>query len=83
MKKAEWWPILLFAGWLVTSPAWSQEPGPEWKEATKGNGPSLELLEFLGEFETDEGEWIDPEELDQMESIDELDKSQESNEDRD
>lgn len=25
--------------------------------------PSLEFLEFLGSFETDEGEWIDPESL--------------------
>ncbi len=25
---------------------------------------SIELLEFLGEWETDEGEWIDPIELD-------------------
>jgi hypothetical protein len=25
--------------------------------------PSLELLEFLGEWETSDGEWIDPEEL--------------------
>ena len=25
--------------------------------------PSLELLEFLGSFETDTGEWIDPAEL--------------------
>jgi len=23
--------------------------------------PSLELLEFLGEWETDDGEWVDPE----------------------
>ena len=28
--------------------------------------PSLELLEFLGDWETDDGEWIDPEELDQI-----------------
>lgn len=26
--------------------------------------PSMELLEFLGEWETDEGEWISPDELD-------------------
>jgi hypothetical protein len=26
-------------------------------------GPSLELLEFLGQWETDDGEWIAPEDL--------------------
>lgn len=25
--------------------------------------PNLELLEFLGQFETDEGQWIDPDSL--------------------
>ena len=28
--------------------------------------PSLELLEFLGDWETDDGEWVDPEELEQI-----------------
>ena len=28
--------------------------------------PSLELLEFLGEFETEGGEWIDPIEIGEM-----------------
>ena len=28
--------------------------------------PSLELLEFLGEWETENGEWIDPAEMDQI-----------------
>ena len=26
----------------------------------------LELLEFLGEWETDEGEWVDPEQLEEQ-----------------
>lgn len=25
--------------------------------------PSIEFLEFLGEWQTDEGEWIDPEDM--------------------
>jgi hypothetical protein len=29
--------------------------------------PSMELLEFLGEFQTEDGEWIDPMELSDME----------------
>jgi hypothetical protein len=28
--------------------------------------PTLEFLEFLGEWETEDGRWIDPEELEQM-----------------
>lgn len=28
-----------------------------------GEVPGVELLEFLGEWETEEGEWIDPEEM--------------------
>jgi hypothetical protein len=28
--------------------------------------PSMEILEFLADWETDEGEWIDPTTLDQM-----------------
>lgn len=31
----------------------------------------LDLLEFLGEWETDEGEWVDPEQLDEEENEDE------------
>jgi len=27
------------------------------------DAPSLELLEFLGEWETGDGEWLDPEDL--------------------
>jgi len=32
----------------------------EWQS---GEVPGVELLEFLGEWETEEGEWIDPEEM--------------------
>ncbi len=28
--------------------------------------PSLELLEFLGDWETENGQWIDPQDLDQI-----------------
>lgn len=30
------------------------------------DSPSLELLEFLGSFETEDGEWLDPLSLDTM-----------------
>lgn len=37
---------------LATQPPQEQE-----------QGPSLELLEFLGQWETDDGEWIAPQDL--------------------
>ena len=36
-------------------------------EATNEEMPSMEFLEFLGEWETEEGEWIDPLELENEE----------------
>lgn|GEM_PF-2015101 len=35
-------------------------------EPTARELPSVELLEFLGDWETADGEWIDPTELEQM-----------------
>ena len=35
-------------------------------EPTAQDPPSIELLEFLGDWETANGEWIDPGELEQM-----------------
>ena len=32
--------------------------------------PSLQFLEFLGEFETEDGEWTDPEDINEMEMED-------------
>ncbi len=32
--------------------------------AAEDEAPSLELLEFLGSFETAEGQWLDPTQLD-------------------
>ena len=33
------------------------------QQANSGQLPSLELLEFLGQFETDQGEWMGPDSL--------------------
>jgi hypothetical protein len=41
--------------------------------------PSMEFLEFLGEFQTDDGEWIDPLNLLDMEQ-DELNKEHQRDE---
>lgn len=46
VKKNYGW---LLAFLLVTQPAWAES-----------EGPSLELLEFLAEWQDEEGEWVDP-----------------------
>jgi hypothetical protein len=53
---------------LLNSPALAQEPGKnvDLSGQKDTENPSLELLEFLGDWETDDGEWIDPEELEQI-----------------
>ena len=45
--------VLILLTWLVTMWAYAEEEGDE-------GVPSVELLLFLGEWETDNGEWIDP-----------------------
>jgi len=56
----------------------STQTGKQPQE-TDPEAPSLEFLEFLGEWETDDGQWIDPEELDKMS----LPDSEKKNEDED
>jgi hypothetical protein len=63
--KGPLWSLLLLLG-LLTSPALAQEPGQVRKSTENTEAPSLEFLEFLGDWETDDGEWIDPEELEQI-----------------
>ena len=38
---------------------------PSAQEAIFSDAPSLEFLEFLGEWEDSEGEWIDPNQFDE------------------
>ena len=61
--KARLWSTILLLG-LLSSPTFAQEPDQAGSEESEI--PSLELLEFLGDWETDDGEWIDPEELEQI-----------------
>ena len=65
--KACLWSTVLLLG-LLNSPVLAQDPGHVRENAPKENTemPSLEFLEFLGDWETDDGEWIDPEELEQI-----------------
>jgi hypothetical protein len=54
---------LMLAGLLAGATlATAQEEGPDGREerTAQETAPSAELLEFLGEWETDEGHWIDP-----------------------
>jgi hypothetical protein len=59
------WSTILLLG-LLSAPAFAQEPEQARKKVEEAETPSLEFLEFLGDWETDDGEWIDPEELDQI-----------------
>ncbi len=54
---------------LLCSPAQANEPAPD-----SGNEPGVEdnteelmdFLEFLGDWETENGDWVDPEEMEQI-----------------
>ena len=72
------WGAVLLAG-LLSSPGFAQEPNQVREESEESEMPSLELLEFLGDWETDDGEWIDPEELEQIALTD---QEQEEHEDK-
>jgi hypothetical protein len=60
---------LMLAGLLAGAPlAAAQEKGIDGREerTAQDTPPSAELLEFLGEWETDGGHWIDPTLLDPL-----------------
>ena len=63
--KAHLWSMVLLLG-LLSSPAWTQEPDQVGLPLEDAEMPSLELLEFLGDWETDDGEWINPGELERI-----------------
>lgn len=57
---------LLCSALVVAQTASPAPAGPATQspqEQEQEPGPSLELLEFLGQWETDDGEWIAPEDL--------------------
>ena len=62
------WLALVLATGLNTAMVYAGDPPPG--KDNDAEAPSLEFLEFLGDWETDDGEWIDPEELEQIETID-------------
>lgn len=46
---------------------------------TEGVNPSSELLEFLGEWETDSGDWIDPESFENEDFVNLMNMTDEEN----
>ena len=78
---------LIITGWLISvAPAAGQEdqrPVEQAGEPAGDNAPSVELLEFLGEWETEEGRWIDPTQFDPTPFNDrEMDKDTRDNDER-
>jgi hypothetical protein len=54
---------------LTVSPVMSQEPEEKIDPKSispEEDLPSLEFLEFLGEFETEDGTWTGPEDLEEL-----------------
>ena len=52
-------PWFVISGWLLL-------PGVCGETFADTDGPSMELLEFLAGFETVDGEWLDPTELESL-----------------
>ncbi len=53
--------MILLASLLACLPAAAQT-----SQAREADASMIELLEFLGEWETEDGTWIDPESLDEQ-----------------
>jgi hypothetical protein len=64
-KRVNGWPLLMLVCLPIGLPqAADKTQTAEKMQATdKTKTPSLELLEFLGNWETSDGEWVDPNEL--------------------
>ncbi len=72
MPVKPFWLALVITAGLNAGSLYAEEP-----VVIEDDAATLEFLEFLGEWETEDGEWVDPEELDQIETID---QEQEENE---
>lgn len=83
MRPADFFIGFFIAMWCGTMTAHAEPPATASAEQSTEVAASMEFLEFLGEFETQDGEWIDPDELEQMESIDDQQESKEDGEAQD
>ncbi len=81
MKPVDGLVGFLIGMWLLTTPAQANPLEVVVQTGQTEEAPSIEFLEFLGEFETQEGDWIDPEELEQMELADAQPDSKEADDD--
>jgi len=65
--------VILTTGILSSHPISAADDktqkNPEMAQKDDKEQPSMEMLEFLGGWETDKGEWIDPNELKSMYSL--------------
>ena len=75
MRRVDWVPAVL-ALLLGAGAAFAEQP-----DTGGGEPPSMELLEFLADFETEDGEWIGPQELEQMDLPGETPSEPEESED--
>lgn len=61
---------MVFISTILVSSGQAQQPEPgkpiKRLHETEPEIPTIEFLEFLGEWETEDGRWIDPEELEQL-----------------
>jgi len=69
MRPVDFVTGLVIALMISGAPVYAEPPSNADQNKSSDVSPSLELLEYLGEFETEDGEWIDPEELEQMDDI--------------
>ena len=74
--------VFIFTTLSATAQEQQTEPTQTGKQQdeTSPEIPSLEFLEFLGEWETEDGRWIDPEEIDKMSLQDTEKKNEEEDE---
>ena len=52
--------LLIAALWILIGPSSISCRAQEADAEPAGDAPSMALLEFLGEWETPDGEWFDP-----------------------
>jgi hypothetical protein len=58
--------LLILIGWSAVGLSQDQQHSTTVVYDDDASMPSMELLEFLGEWETEDGEWLDPILLDEM-----------------
>ena len=60
-------PLMIILSLLASGAKAAEDNSETEQNGQSSNSPDMEFLEFLGSFETDSGDWIDPTELLQVE----------------